>query len=177
MHSRWGRRLVTAHSHPLTCTLSPRTDCSPPGARRWQSTGGKAGGGTDTCQGQPPPCAPGLKCMQISWPWLYSDWARQCWTSSCSHPRAPHKDQDAVVILPNLHNGAGGWEIARLREPLYSSMGFWSSSVGKESACNTGDPGSIPEWGRSPGEGNGNALQRSLATVHGVAQSRTWLRD
>ena len=33
MHSRWGRRLVTAHSHPLTCTLSPRTDCSPPGAR------------------------------------------------------------------------------------------------------------------------------------------------
>ena len=34
--------------------------------------------------------------------------------------------------------------------------GFPHSSVGKESACNAGDPGSIPESGRSPGEGNGN---------------------
>ena len=34
-------------------------------------------------------------------------------------------------------------------------------SDGKESACNTGDPGSIPELGRSPGEGNGNPLQYS----------------
>ena len=35
---------------------------------------------------------------------------------------------------------------------------------GKESACNagdTGDVGSIPESGRSPGEGNGNPLQYS----------------
>ena len=29
----------------------------------------------------------------------------------------------------------------------------------KESACNAGDPGSIPGSGRSPGEGNGNPLQ------------------
>ena len=29
-------------------------------------------------------------------------------------------------------------------------------SVGKESVCNVVDPGLIPEWGRSPGEGNGN---------------------
>ena len=29
-------------------------------------------------------------------------------------------------------------------------------SVGKESACNAGNPGSIPGWGRSLGEGNGN---------------------
>ena len=36
-----------------------------------------------------------------------------------------------------------------------------SSSVGKESACNAGDLGSIPGLGRSPGEGNGNALQYS----------------
>ena len=32
-------------------------------------------------------------------------------------------------------------------------------SVGKESACNAGDPGLIPGSGRSPGEGNGNPLQ------------------
>ena len=32
-------------------------------------------------------------------------------------------------------------------------------SVSKESACSTGDPGSNPGLGRSPGEGNGNPLQ------------------
>ena len=32
---------------------------------------------------------------------------------------------------------------------------------GKESACNAGDLGSIPELGRSPGEGNGSSLQYS----------------
>ena len=34
-------------------------------------------------------------------------------------------------------------------------------SGGKASACNSGDPGSIPGSGRSPGEGNGNLLQYS----------------
>ena len=33
--------------------------------------------------------------------------------------------------------------------------GFPESSVGKESACNAGDPSLIPESGRSPGEGIG----------------------
>ena len=32
------------------------------------------------------------------------------------------------------------------------SLGFLSSSAGKESACNAGDPGSIPGSGRSTGE-------------------------
>ena len=54
----------------------------------------------------------------------------------------------------------------------------------KASVCNAGDLGSIPGWGRSPGEGNGNPLQYSClenpmdrearwATVHGVAESDT----
>ena len=30
-----------------------------------------------------------------------------------------------------------------------------------ESACNAGDPGSVPELGRSPGEGNGNPTPNS----------------
>ena len=34
-------------------------------------------------------------------------------------------------------------------------MGFPDSSAGKESACNAGDPGSIPGLGRSAGEGIG----------------------
>ena len=37
-------------------------------------------------------------------------------------------------------------------------MGFSVGSDDKESACNAGDPGSIPELERSPGEGNGNPL-------------------
>ena len=65
---------------------------------------------------------------------------------------------------------------------------FWhyiqilTSSVGKESACSAGDPGSIPGLGRSPGEGNGNPLQYPYldnlmdrgawwAAVHGVTES------
>ena len=34
-------------------------------------------------------------------------------------------------------------------------------SDGKESACNAGDPDSIPGFGRSLGEGNDNPLQYS----------------
>ena len=60
--------------------------------------------------------------------------------------------------------------------------GFPRWLSGKESACQTGDLGLIPELGRSPGEGNDNPLQYSClgdpmdregwqATVHGVAKS------
>ena len=60
-------------------------------------------------------------------------------------------------------------------------MGFPHSLVGKESACNAGDLGSITGSGRSPGEGNGDPLQYSClenpmdrgawqATVHGVVR-------
>ena len=61
---------------------------------------------------------------------------------------------------------------------------FPGGSDGKESAENAGDPGSIPESGRSPGERNGNLLQVSClensmdkgawkARIHGVAKSQT----
>ena len=43
--------------------------------------------------------------------------------------------------------------------------GFPLSSVGKESACNAGDPGSISGLGRSPGEGIGYTLQYSWASL------------
>ena len=53
-------------------------------------------------------------------------------------------------------------------------------------AEDTRDAGLIPQWGRSPGVGNGNPLQHSCledsmnrgawwATVHGVAKSQTQL--
>ena len=47
-------------------------------------------------------------------------------------------------------------------------MGFPGGSDGKESACNAGDLGLIPESGRSPGGGNSNPLQYScLENPHG----------
>jgi len=42
-----------------------------------------------------------------------------------------------------------------------SALGFLGGPVGNESTCNAGNPGSIPGWGRSPGEGHGNPLQYS----------------
>ena len=56
-------------------------------------------------------------------------------------------------------------------------LGFPDSSVGKESACNAGDPGLISGSGRSPGEGIGYPLQYSGLencmdyVGHGVAAS------
>ena len=44
---------------------------------------------------------------------------------------------------------------------LSLSEGFPGTSAGKESACNSGDSGSIPGPGRSPGEGIGHPPQYS----------------
>ena len=61
---------------------------------------------------------------------------------------------------------------------------FWGShSVGKESACNVGDLGSVPELGISSGEGKGyprqySDLENSMdCIVCGVAKSLTQLSD
>ena len=61
-------------------------------------------------------------------------------------------------------------------------MGFPGSSADKEFTCHARDPSSIPGSGRSPGEGNGCALQHSClensmdreawqAAVHGFPRS------
>ena len=68
----------------------------------------------------------------------------------------------------------------------YILQGFPGGSDGKKSVCNAGDQVLIPELGRSPGGGNGNALQYSclessmdsgarLAIVHGAVESQTLL--
>ena len=74
-------------------------------------------------------------------------------------------------------------------DPVNFGFPRWLS--GKESACHagdTGDMGSSPGSGRSPGEGNGKPLQHSClenhmdegawqARVHGIIKSRTSLSD
>ena len=62
----------------------------------------------------------------------------------------------STVVLRQLNVGA------------FEVVGFPHSSVGKESACNAGDPGLIPGSGRSSGEGLGYQLQYSWASL--VAQ-------
>ena len=51
---------------------------------------------------------------------------------------------------------------------LYIYSGFPDSSIGKESACNAGEPGSIPRLGRSTGEQIAYPPQYSWASM--VAQ-------
>ena len=82
-----------------------------------------------------------------------------------------------IIVLP--HSKIQVWKSTVFNK----NMGFPGGSDGKESACNVGDLGSIPELGRSPGEGKGYPLQYSClenptdrrarqATVHGVPRVR-----
>ena len=50
--------------------------------------------------------------------------------------------------------------------------GFPGSSSGKESACNEGDPSSVPGSSRTPGEGNSNPLQDSC--LENPKDRRAW---
>jgi len=88
-----------------------------------------------------------------------------------------HVSKSRDVTLPtNAHRVKGMIFLASL-----------DGSVGKESACNAGDPGSVPGLERSLGEGNGNLLKYSClgnpvdrgawqATDQGVTKCQTWLR-
>ena len=78
------------------------------------------------------------------------------------------------------------WRRDRLLSPVF--LGLPGGSEGKESACNAGDPGSIPGLGGSPGGGHGSPLQYSClenpmgrgawqAVVYGASKSQTQLSD
>ena len=87
------------------------------------------------------------------------------------------------VILARSRSPHLGFLLLFTRDP---GLPRWLS--GKESACDAGDMGSIPEWAKSSGGGHGNPLQYSclenpmdkrvwLATVHGVTKSQTGVSD
>ena len=73
------------------------------------------------------------------------------------------------------------WRRDRLSTPVF--LGFSGGTDSKESACNVGNLGSVPELGRSPGGGHGNPLQYYWASL--VAQmvknlstvQETWVRS
>ena len=67
---------------------------------------------------------------------------------------------------------AQGCHIMIKQTLLFATKGFPGGSEVKASARNAGDPGSIPELGRSPGEENGNPLQYSC--LENPMEGRAW---
>ena len=69
------------------------------------------------------------------------------------------------------------------RLKIFRTQSFPDSSVGKESACNAGDPSSIPGSGRSAGEGISYPLQCSRAYLvaqlvkNSPAMQETWVQS
>ena len=97
-----------------------------------------------------------------------------------------HTYSTVAEILLSIQNAISGGitgDFPLIFRYIYIVLGFPDSSVGKESACNAGDPGSIPGWGKSAGEGIGYSLQYSWASL--VAQLvknlpvmwKTWVRS
>ena len=84
--------------------------------------------------------------------------------------------------LSTAQGGKNSHQIFEL-ERIYPVKGFPDISVGKEFACNAGDPGSIPGLGRSAGEGIGYPLPHSWASVvaqlvkNPLAMWETWDRS
>ena len=129
-------------------------------------------------------------------PWLYM--CSPSWTPlpppSPSHPSGSSQCTSPEHPVPCINLGLA---IYFTYDNIHVSMLFFfqlvfnwfpGGSDGKASAYSAGDLGSIPGWGRSLGEGNGNPLQYSClknpmdggawqATVHGVTKSRTRLND
>ena len=96
-----------------------------------------------------------------------------------------HRQRSLVGYSPWGHKEADTTE--QLTHCLIVCSSFPDITNVKESACNAGDPRSIPGLGRSSGEVNGNALQYSClenpmdrgtywATVHRVAKSLTQMK-
>ena len=109
----------------------------------------------------------GMRASQMAW-WL-SPSASAGDVSSISWVGNPLKREIAT------HSSILAWEIPWTEEPgrlqsmgsqrvkhnLVTKQGFPHSSVGKESTCYAGDPGSISGSGRSAGEGIGYPFQCS----------------
>ena len=122
-------------------------------------------------------------CMRL--PWWLSGKESTCWYRRHGSNPWWGKIPQAVEILSPYsttiesvlqrpggttteHTCCNYWSLCSTREA--TATGSWCPAArethaampaGKASACNEGDPGSVPGSGRSPGEGNGNPLQYS----------------
>ena len=91
---------------------------------------------------------------------------------------------DPGEAWPSDPREPGGW--ISFREIGWLAQGWPGGSEVKSPPADAGDLGLIPEWGRSPGGGQGNPLQCSClenpmdrgawwAAVHGVTKGQTQL--
>ena len=88
------------------------------------------------------------------------EWAAISFSRGTSQPRI--EPGSPTLQADSLPSEPPGKPLCFLLISIFS-LGLPSSSAGKESACNAGDPGYIPGSGRSAGEGIGYPLQYSWA--------------
>ena len=97
-------------------------------------------------------------------------------------PATHSTEYDLLMSLPVLSLPCPAIFLFLKPRGLYA-QGSLDSSVGKESACNVGDPGSIPGLGRSHGEGTGYPVQHSWASLLAQlvknlpAMQETWVQS
>ena len=118
-------------------------------------------------------------------PQRWCPFAGLCVSAPCQY----HPEPPLIALLSDYINSLSLPPCAAcLSSFTQQVMCFPAGSDSKESACNAGDPVSIPDLGRSPGEGKGNPRQYSClenpmdggawwATVHGVTKSQTRLNE
>ena len=101
----------------------------------------------------------------------------------CGSPEKQHRSH----LYSSAGPGPGPGDCLAHQEQGFTRRICPGGSVGKESACNEGDVGSIPGLGRSPGGGHANPLPYFClanpmdrgtwrAAVHGLTKSQTQLR-
>ena len=95
-----------------------------------------------------------------------------------AHPSSKPAKTRVIVFMETMT-----WLVSKSEATvLMSSLGFPDSSVGKESACNAGDSGSVPGTGRFSGEGIGYLFQYSWTSLvaelvkNPPAVRETWVR-
>ena len=86
------------------------------------------------------------------WMWVWVNSGRWWWTG-----------RPGVLWFMGSQRVGHDWATELIQNDIeyFGNQGFPCGSVGKESACNAGDLGSVPGLGRSPGEGNSYPLQYS----------------
>ena len=102
---------------------------------------------------------------------------------SCLHRRLVLSNHIFLGVLPFIISL--NFQITKVDKdkPLFVIRGIPGSSADKESACNTGDPGSISGLWSSPGEGIGYPLQYSWASLEAQtvknppAMPETWVQS
>ena len=100
-------------------------------------------------------CTSGFNSQPCTFCWKGLGIRTKC---SSSQPQFPH---ETTVIRRSSQE----MRTENCRQGVLTRMWALNNSVGKEFACNAGDPGSIPGSGSPPGEGIGYPLQYSWASL------------